>query len=202
MNQGLLIVLSGPSGTGKGTVCKELLACNDNLELSVSCTTRESRPGEKEGVNYFFISEQAFRQLIEKDELLEYANVFSNYYGTPKSFVRSEIEKGKDVLLEIDVQGALKAKEAFPDGVYIFLVPPSLEELELRIRSRGTEREEQIQTRLGKAAYEMDLMDRYDYVIVNDDVDRVVKCIQSIIEAEKCKVSRNKEHYEFLRNGE
>lgn len=195
MSKGLLIVLSGPSGTGKGTVCKALLDSRKDLELSVSCTTRKPRTGEKEGINYFFKNEKEFEKLIEQNELLEYAEVYSNYYGTPKSLVQSKLCEGQDVLLEIDVQGALKAKEFFPDGVYVFLVPPSMEELEMRIRGRGTEQEEQILTRLGKANSEMKLMDQYDYIIVNEQVEKVVENIESIIDAEKLRVSRNKENY-------
>ncbi len=202
MSEGLLIVLSGPSGTGKGTVCGALLEKHKDIILSVSCTTRSPRAGEKEGINYFFTSRERFEQLIEKDEFLEHAEVFSNYYGTPKSFVDQNLSEGKDVLLEIDVQGALSAKQSFAKGVYIFLIPPSMNELENRIRSRGTEDEEQIQTRLGKAQSEMQLIDKYDYVIVNDKVQRVIESIESILHAEKLKVSRNNEKINFIRNGE
>ncbi len=190
MVKGLLIVLSGPSGTGKGTVCKALLRKRSDISLSISCTTREPRAGEVDGVSYFFKSKQEFESLIEKGEFLEYANVFSNYYGTPKSFVDAAVESGKDVLLEIDVQGALKVKASYPEGVYIFLVPPSMEELEKRIRSRGTETPAQIETRLGKAGAELKLLREYDYVIVNENVDEVVCKIETIMTAEKLKVSR------------
>lgn len=190
MSKGLLIVLSGPSGTGKGTVCKALLKKRKDISLSVSCTTRTPRPGETDGISYFFKSRDEFESLIKQNEFLEYADVFSNYYGTPKSFVDAEIEQGKDVLLEIDVQGALKVKAAYPQGVYIFLVPPSMEELENRIRSRGTETAEQIEARLGKASAEMKLMRKYDYRIVNENVDDVVCRIESIMTAEKLRVFR------------
>ena len=190
MGKGLLIVLSGPSGTGKGTVCKALLKKRKDISLSVSCTTRKPRPGETDGVSYFFKSREEFESLIKQNEFLEYADVFSNYYGTPKSFVDAEIEQGKDVLLEIDVQGALKVKAAYPQGVYIFLVPPSMEELENRIRSRGTETAEQIEVRLGKASAEMKLMRKYDYRIVNENVDDVVCWIEAIMTAEKLRVFR------------
>lgn len=190
MGKGLLIVLSGPSGTGKGTVCKALLRKRKDISLSVSCTTRTPRPGETDGVSYFFKSRDEFESLIKQNEFLEYADVFSNYYGTPKSFVDAAIEDGKDVLLEIDVQGALKVKAAYPQGVYIFLVPPSMEELENRIRSRGTETAEQIEARLGKANAEMKLMRKYDYRIVNDKVDDVVTRIEAIMTAEKLRVFR------------
>ncbi len=199
MSKGLLIVLSGPSGAGKGTVCKALLAKHPDIALSVSCTTRAPRCGERDGINYFFRSEVEFKRLIEEDEFLEHACVYGNYYGTPKSFVANKLAEGHDVLLEIDVQGALKAKKIFPDGVFIFLVPPSMEELERRIRGRATESEEQIAVRLGKAKSEMERVDRYDYVIVNDHVDRVVDEIESIIDAEKLKVKRAKKEFEDLR---
>jgi guanylate kinase len=199
MGKGLLIVLSGPSGAGKGTVCKVLLARHPEIAISVSCTTRSPRTGEREGVNYFFKSETEFMRLIHEDEFLEHACVYGNYYGTPKSFVAQKLAEGSDVLLEIDVQGALKAKKIFPDGVFIFLVPPSMEELERRIRGRATESEEQIKVRLGKAKSEMAQVERYDYVIVNDHVERVVEEIESIIDAEKLKVKRAKKEFEDMR---
>jgi guanylate kinase len=202
MERGLLIVLSGPSGTGKGTVCKALLKKHPDIALSISATTREPRAGEMHGKHYFFTSRDDFASRIDNNEFLEYANVFSNYYGTPKSFVDETLATGRDVLLEIDVQGALKVKENSPDGVFIFLVPPSLAELEKRIRSRGTETEEKIRERLGKADAEMRLMDKYNYVIVNDEVDRVVCRIESIIEAERLRVERNLQKYNGLRSEE
>ena len=191
MGRGMLIVLSGPSGTGKGTVCKALLNKHRDISLSISCTTREPRAGEVHGKHYFFTNKNEFEERIGKGDFLEYANVFSNYYGTPKSFVDEMLASGKDVLLEIDVQGALKVKENSPEGVFIFLIPPSMAELEKRIRSRGTETEEKIRERLGKAGAEMDLMDRYDYVIINDEVDNVVAKIESIMDAERLRVPRN-----------
>ena len=191
MERGMLIVLSGPSGTGKGTVCKALLNKHRDISLSISATTREPRTGEIHGKHYFFTKREEFEDRIGKGEFLEYANVFSNYYGTPKSFVDEMLASGKDVLLEIDVQGALKVKENSPEGVFIFLIPPSMAELEKRIRSRGTETEEKIRERLGKAGAEMDLMDRYDYVIINDKVDNVVAKIESIMDAERLRVPRN-----------
>ena len=199
MRKGLLIVLSGPSAAGKGTVCKALLEKHPEIALSVSCTTRLPRTGEKEGVNYFFKSEEEFKRLIRQDEFLEYACVYGNYYGTPKSFVAGKLAEGKDVLLEIDVQGAHKAKRIFHDGVLIFLVSPSMEELERRIRGRGTESEKQIEERLSKAKSEMAQIERYDYVIVNDRVKRVVDEIESIIEAEKHKVKRAKKEFDDMR---
>ncbi len=202
MSEGLLIVLSGPSGAGKGTVCDALMKHRSDLVLSVSCTTRERRPGEYEGVDYYYKTKEEFEGLIEQGEFLEYASVFSNFYGTPRSFVAEKLSEGNNVLLEIDVQGALKVKESFPDGVFLFLVPPSMEELEKRIRGRATETEEQITARLSKASYEMNKMSEYDYIIVNDHIEKVVKSIESIIEAEKLSVARNMEKFKYLRNGE
>lgn len=193
MSKGLLIVLSGPSGTGKGTVCDALLKRHKDIKLSVSCTTRAPRKGEVDGESYHFISEQEFKDMLVRDEFLEHACVYGNYYGTPTKFVSQRLDEGKDVLLEIDVQGALKAKQVFPEGVYIFLLPPSMEELENRIRSRGQDSEEQILERLGKAKSEAMLAERYDYVIVNDKVDEVVENVECILCAERRKVTRNKD---------
>ncbi len=187
MGKGLLIVLSGPSGAGKGTVGKAFLSRHPEIALSVSCTTRSPRTGEKEGINYFFKSEREFQDLISQDEFLEYACVYGNYYGTPKSFVAKKLSEGCEVMLEIDVQGAMKAKEAFPHGLFIFLVPPSLPELERRIRGRATESEEQIQCRLSKARNEMAMSGEYDYVIVNDDVTRAAEEMEAIVCAERQK---------------
>jgi guanylate kinase len=192
MEKGLLIVLSGPSGTGKGTVCKALLKKHSEIALSVSCTTRQPRAGEVHGKHYFFTDREDFEKRIAEGAFLEYANVFSNFYGTPRGFVEETLAQGKDVLLEIDVQGALQVKENTPDGVFIFLIPPSMEELEKRIRGRATETEEKIRERLGKANVEMSLMDKYDFVIVNDEVDRVVEKIEAILIAEKLSVKRRK----------
>lgn len=193
MSKGLLIVLSGPSGTGKGTVCDALLERHEDIKLSISCTTRSPRDGEVHGESYFFIQEQEFKDMLVQDEFLEHACVYGNYYGTPTKFVSKQLDEGKDVLLEIDVQGALKAKKVFPEGVYIFLLPPSMEELENRIRSRGKDTEEQILTRLGKAKSEAMLAERYDYVIVNDNVNDVVQSVECILAAERHRVSRNKD---------
>ncbi len=197
MKEGLLIVLSGPSGTGKGTVCDALLEKRKDIALSVSCTTRAPRPGEVDGESYYFVTEQVFKDMLVHDMFLEHAIVYGNYYGTPSNYVQKQLEQGKDVLLEIDVQGALKAKRVFPEGVYIFLLPPSMEELENRIRSRGTEKEDQIVTRLSKAKSEAMLAERYDYVIVNDVVCDVVQSVECILAAERLRVSRNKEEINF-----
>jgi len=188
--RGLLIVISGPSGAGKGTICKALLQKNKDLKLSVSCTTRAPREGEKEGVNYYFVSKEQFEDMIRKNEFLEYAIVYGNYYGTPKSYVEEELNKGNDVILEIDIQGALMVKEKYPDGVFIFILPPSMEELKNRIIKRGSETEDSLKTRFNSAFEEIKYMSNYDYAVVNDYVEEAVKKIECIIIAEKCRCSR------------
>lgn len=188
--RGILIVLSGPSGVGKGTVCSALRGRASDLIYSVSATTRKPREGEREGVNYFYRTKEEFLSMIEKGELLEWAEYVGNYYGTPKDFVEKTIEEGKDIILEIDVQGALKVKEKFPEGVFLFLLPPSLDELESRIVGRGTETEDVIAGRMMAARDELELVKHYDYAIVNDRVDLACDRIQSILTAEHCKRER------------
>ncbi len=185
--KGILIVLSGPSGVGKGTVCKALRQCAPDLIYSVSATTREPRQGEVDGVNYFFKSREQFQQLIEEDQMLEWAEYVGNYYGTPRKFVEETLLAGNDIILEIEVQGALKVKQKFPEGVFIFLLPPSMDELENRIVGRGTESEESIRNRMSVAMDEIRLMEHYDYAIVNDHVENACSRIQSIIVAEHCR---------------
>lgn len=190
LDKGLLIVLSGPSGVGKGTVCAALRTQMPGLVYSVSATTRGMRQGEQEGVNYFFKQKEEFQRMIEKDELLEWAEYVGNYYGTPRDFVEKTLEEGKDVILEIEVQGALKVKQKFPQGVFIFLAPPDLDELRSRIVGRGTETEETVNSRMAVAKEEIELMDNYNYVVVNDQVDLACNRIQSIITAEHLQKDR------------
>ncbi|WP_378952114.1 guanylate kinase [Pelosinus sp. sgz500959] len=189
--QGILIVLSGPSGAGKGTICQELLRSDPELNYSISATTRAPRVGEQNGVNYWFVSHAEFQQMIEKDELLEWAEVYGNFYGTPYQHIAELLNNGKDVVLEIDTQGATQIKKKFPQGVCIYIVPPSLDELAKRIHKRGTDSLENIKTRLGSANDELTHVHNYHYVVVNDEVQRAAKKVAAIIIAEKCQVNRN-----------
>lgn len=191
MSKGFLLIISGPAGTGKGTVCKELLRRNKDIVFSVSATTRKPREGEIDGVNYYFVNEEKFKSMIENDEFLEYAYVHTNYYGTPKKFVLEQIEKGEIVLLEIDVQGAMQIKKNYPEAVFIFLLPPTMEELKNRIIKRGTESEEDINRRYENAFKELDFVDNYDYFVINDVIEDAVADIEAIIKAEKLKVKRH-----------
>ncbi|MBP2639950.1 MAG: gmk 2 [Firmicutes bacterium] len=189
--QGNLIVLSGPSGTGKGTICKALLRSNPNLQYSISATTRSPRKGEQHGVNYWFFSKERFQEMIENDELLEWAEVYGNYYGTPWTYVAEILEKGQDIVLEIDTQGALKVKDKFPQGIFIFIVPPSLDELADRLWKRGTDSPEVIHTRLQCVREELKMAPNYHYLVINDRVSDAVNKIAAIILAEKCRMERN-----------
>lgn len=191
--QGILIVLSGPSGTGKGTICKELLQRYPNLHYSISATTRLPRAGELNGVNYWFTAREDFQVMVEKDELLEWAEVYGNYYGTPRRYVDEMLQSGKDVVLEIDTQGAMKVKAKFPQGVFIYIVPPSLKELASRINKRGTDSPEVIQKRLSCVHDELHCAFQYNYVVVNDEVTRATETVAAIIEAEKSRVGRNED---------
>ncbi|HLS66652.1 MAG TPA: guanylate kinase [Pseudogracilibacillus sp.] len=195
---GILFVLSGPSGVGKGTVRQRLFEQKTDLKYSVSATTRKKRPGERDGIDYFYKTEAQFKEMIEKEQLLEYAQYVGNYYGTPRQYVMNEMEKGNDVFLEIEVQGAMQVKNNFPEGVFIFLFPPSLEELKNRIIGRGTESDELIRNRLREAKKEIELMSEYDYVVVNDDVDQAVGKINAIITSEHCKRERIEEQYKKI----
>ncbi|OKP80072.1 guanylate kinase [Paenibacillus helianthi] len=188
MSKGLLIILSGPSGVGKGTVCSALRPKMPELVYSVSATTRLPREGEENGVNYFFKTREQFSAMIEADQLLEYAEYVGNYYGTPRDFVERTLDSGRDIILEIEVQGALKVKDKFPEGIFVFLLPPSMDELKDRIRGRGTEHPDVINHRMSVAEDEIGLIQHYDYAVVNDEIDLACKRIESIIIAEHCKV--------------
>jgi guanylate kinase len=189
-DRGLLIVLSGPSGTGKGTLCRELLAKIPGLKYSISATTRPPREGEIDGVHYFFISESDFQERLARGEFLEWATVYDNLYGTLRWQVEKVLAGGNDVILEIDIQGARQIKGKFPDGVFIFIVPPSLAELAARIERRGTDPEEVIRKRLHAAGSELLSISEYDYIVINDSIDQAVNKLTAIITAEKCRVNR------------
>lgn len=189
MSKGILVVISGPSGTGKGTICGRILSEMDNIGFSTSMTTRQPRDGEVDGKDYYFVTKDQFEAAIENDEFLEHANVFGNYYGTLKAEVASKLDEGKDILLDIDVQGALNVMKAFPDQLFIFILPPSMEELRKRITGRGTDSDEEIERRLSQAESEMSMADEYDYQIVNDDLETAVKDVKKII------IERKEEQY-------
>ncbi len=191
MNEGLLVVISGPSGAGKGTICRSLTENAKDLELSVSATTRAPRTGEIEGKNYYFIDVEEFKRRVENGEFLEYANVYDNYYGTPKEKVIEKLQTGRTVILEIDIQGALKVKKAHPEGVFIFVVPPSIDELQKRIITRATDTIEVIGKRMKCVKDELDYATEYDYVVMNDSLEEAVSKIRSIIDVEKMKSHRN-----------
>ncbi|TKC18609.1 guanylate kinase [Robertmurraya kyonggiensis] len=194
--KGLLIVLSGPSGVGKGTVRKEVFSQEDTaFEYSISMTTRNPRQGEVNGVDYFFKTREEFEELIKQGKLLEYAEFVGNYYGTPVDYVRETLDKGKDVFLEIEVEGAKQVREKFPDGLFIFLVPPSLSELKNRIVTRGTETEDVINNRMSAAKEEIEMMHLYDYVVENDKVENAVERIKAIVIAEHLRRERVEPKY-------
>ena len=189
--RGLLIVFSGPSGVGKGTVRQEIFSTPDHkFEYSVSMTTRQKRPGEVDGVDYFFRTREEFEELIKNGQMLEYAEYVGNYYGTPLTYVNETLDKGIDVFLEIEVQGALQVKKKVPDGVFIFLTPPDLDELKDRLVGRGTDSEEVIRQRIERAKEEIALMREYDYAVVNDEVPLAAERVKRIIEAEHVRVDR------------
>ncbi len=189
--RGLLIVFSGPSGVGKGTVRQEIFSTPDHkFEYSVSMTTRPQRPGEVDGVDYFFRTREEFEELIRQGQMLEYAEYVGNYYGTPLTYVNETLDKGIDVFLEIEVQGAIQVKQKVPDGVFIFLTPPDLEELEGRLIGRGTDSEDVIARRIERAREEIALMREYDYAVVNDEVPLAAERVKRIIEAEHFRVER------------
>ena len=206
MNEGLLVVISAPSGGGKGTILKELFAKDDNLVLSVSATTRSPRPGEEHGKQYYFLQKEGFEELISQGKMLEYAQYVGNYYGTPREPVEQWMAQGKDVVLEIEVQGGAQIKKLMPGCVSIFILPPSMEVLEKRLRDRGTEEDATVRKRLEKAREEIPHAKDYDYVVFNDRLEDAVEDLRAILRAEKRKYHRNEtavervlEHAETVR---
>lgn len=201
--KGLLLVVSGPAGVGKGTVNAALMQKHPEIKMSVSVTTRAPRPGEIEGVHYFFRTKEEFDRMIEQNAFLEYMHVFGiNYYGTPKAFVEAEREKGNHVILEIDVQGAMKVKETCPDAVMVFIAPPSLQVLKQRLVGRGTETQESIDVRTATALEELKKLPRYDYMVINDVVEEAVADMEAILSAELNRTERNAELISKLTGGE
>ena len=198
MEKGLLIVISGPAGSGKGTVNAQLLKTGE-FAFSVSATTRAPRPGEVDGVNYYYITHEEFESRIASGDMLEYTSYVGNYYGTPKAYVEQMLDEGKDVILEIEMQGAMKVKEKMPETLLVFVTPPTAMELKNRLIGRGTEDMETIQARLRRASEETVYMDKYDYLLINDDLDECVKELHGIIQAEHSKVSRNINKINFFR---
>ncbi len=189
--RGVLVIVSGFSGAGKGTVMKRLMEKYDSYSLSISATTRKPRDGEEDGREYFFKTVGQFEDMIEKGQLIEYAKYVGNYYGTPKEYVEKQLDEGRNVILEIELQGALQVKEKKPETVLVFLTPPCADELENRLRGRGTEDDETIKARLKRAAEESDYMKKYDYILINDDLEKCVDDLDGIIRSERWKTDRN-----------
>ena len=197
--QGTLVVVSGFAGTGKGTVMKELLGRYDSYALSISATTRNPRPGEVDGREYFFKTKEEFEQMIANNEFVEHACYVGNYYGTPKKYVQEQLAAGKDVILEIEIQGALNIKSQFPDALLLFIAPPSADVLKTRLVGRGTETEEVIEQRLARAVEESKGIENYDYLVVNDDLDECVENVHQMIQSAGWKMSRREADVEELR---
>ncbi|MBR3786046.1 MAG: guanylate kinase [Firmicutes bacterium] len=189
-HKGKLFIISGPSGAGKGTICKRLID-ETKVEISVSMTTRQPREGEVEGKSYYFTTKEDFLKAVEADGFLEWAEVYGNYYGTPKAKVDEKLAAGIDVVLEIDIQGALNVKEVYPDGIFIFILPPSMAELRKRITGRGSETEESLKLRLSQTLKEVSYIDKYDYCVVNGELEEAVARVKSIVVAEHSRVSQN-----------
>lgn len=188
MTAGKLFIISGPSAVGKGTIVKRITDSDENIRVSVSATTREPREGETEGVSYYFMTDGEFQKSVKEGGFLEHASVHGHYYGTPKAPVMSQLEAGYDVILEIDVQGAMQVKESCPEGVFIFILPPSLDELRSRILHRGTESQEDIEIRMNAAEKELEYLPHYDYCVVNEDLDKAVESVKKIMETVHWKV--------------
>ena len=198
-DQGILVVVSGFSGTGKGTLMRALLEKYHNYALSVSATTRQPREGETDGKDYFFVSQEKFKQMIEEEQLIEYAQYVNHYYGTPKEYVLRQMAEGKDVILEIEIQGALAIKRQFSNALLLFVLPPSAQELKRRLVGRGTESLDVIEARLRRAFDEAEGMDSYDYILVNDDVDACVEDMHELIKAQHLRVCHNLDFIEQIR---
>lgn len=190
MGKGVLLIISGPSGSGKGTIVERLVQ-DSGYSVSISATTRNPRPNEIDGVHYFFKSVEKFEEMLEKGELLEHAVFCDNYYGTPKKYVEEQLEEGKNIILEIEVQGALQVKKKYEDAVLIFTMPPSLTELRRRLEYRGTEDKATIDKRIKRAEEELEYLPKYDYLVINDTVEQAVEDIDCIVKAERMKCSRN-----------
>lgn len=199
--QGILVVISGFSGAGKGTLIRELMKRYDNYALSVSATTRRPRPGEVDGREYFFVSPDDFQSMVEKDALIEYAQYVENFYGTPKDYVEKQRAAGKDVILEIEIQGALKIKKKFPETLLLFVMPPSAQELKRRLVSRGTESQEVIQARLKRAGEEAVGIEAYDYIVLNDELEVCVEELHRLIQAQHNRTSNRLEFLNEIRKG-
>lgn len=200
MKKGILVVVSGFSGAGKGTVMRALLDKYDNYALSISVTTRAPRPGESDGKDYFFRTKEEFETLIKEDALIEYAQYVENYYGTPRAYVEEQLQKGKDVILEIEIQGAMKVKEKIPEALLVFVTPPSMEELKKRLVGRGTETPEVIASRISRAYEEAEGMENYEYLLINDKLEDCVEQLHQIIQGEHFRTSRNQEFIKQIKN--
>lgn len=194
-NRGSLVVISGPSGSGKDSICERLKEYNDNFWVSISCTTRKPRIGEEDGINYFFVTKEEFENKIKNNELLEYAMYNNEYYGTPRSVINKYLEEGKDVILVIEVQGALKIKQSIPEAIFIFIMPPTMSELIQRLKKRGTDTKDKIIDRFRTAYKEINELSKYNYVVVNDELDNATKKVNAIMLSQKCMVDRIEEVY-------
>ena len=197
--KGILVVVSGFSGSGKGTRMKALVEKYHQYALSISATTRQPRPGEENGREYFFVTREAFQKMAEENALIEYAQYVENYYGTPREYVEKQLASGRDVILEIEIQGALRIKEQYPDALLLFVTPPSAEELKRRLTNRGTESAEVIEARLKRAAEEAEGVEAYDYIVVNDDLEACTERLHQLIEAQHSRTSLQKEFLNRIR---
>lgn len=197
---GILIVVSGFAGSGKGTLMKELVKRYDNYALSVSATTRNPRPGEADGVDYFFVTKDRFEEMIAGNELLEHAQYVSNYYGTPRVYVEQQMQAGKDVILEIETQGALIIKEKYPETLLLFVMPPSVQEIYNRLKKRNTETDEVIAARMKQASVEAEVMEKYDFLVINDDLEECIEAMHRMIQSAHYSTIRNKEHIQNVKN--